>query len=608
MLDALEEEKDKDRNDMLSRMYSESRSSGLPGSHRLAQRPWNTDLWDLPEEKLRQRQERRHKAHQDTLHAVALFRQHIRSTYGNEVRAWRRVLDPLATNRITKKQLLAYCRKILFSGDGAALYRGLERDTDGSMGLEELTPNHANILAAFRGWAIKYYGSCGKLWDTPPFREAEENVKLRKKIRIKDFISACLELGYAKSCYSHDNAVTGGLDEFAVGVFAEHVHHSTHEQEHIMEDLLKSLEGRRNSINRCSAMGLIGKLNVDISQPESELRLVGVGIDYHGCGFVRFEDLDWLDNWTPPVWLSAKPDSRALRELKNMLIERYHSMIQAWRRCLDFDGSNKVSWSEFVQAAERLRFRGNVAGAWRALDIDLSGWISMNEIDPQTHHLLVSFKHWAEHNFGSVGCAFRSLDKDNSKSLTFSEIRRACRQLNWEGDPRELFDALDASGSTPDEPRRQIDFDEIAFLDGYNDDTTKIGDLLSQESSESRRRTITTASRSTPVYYCSRTPAELSAWRKMLKFEPIKMEHDSQFSIDSTALDPLSFGFAGSFGPKLLASQSPDGMRRRKAPCVKPSSSPGFQQKGKLKNPRQLPSLKQSKSSPQLKGRPCTAP
>jgi len=313
-------------------------------------------------------------------------------------------------------------------------------------------------------------------------------------------------------------------------------------------------------------------------------------------------------------------------------------MIAAWRRCLDTDGSNKVSWAEFVQASERLRFKGNIAGAWRALDIDLSGWISLNELDPVSHNLLVSFKHWATRHFRSVGAAFRNLDKDNSGSLTFSEIRKATKQLKWDGDPKLLFEALDMSGErTAAEPRRTIDLDEIAFLDGYNEEIPTHGDVLEQpqfSQSSRRSKSLTSASKHAPVYYATRTAAELSAWRKSQDFEPFRPEEDSttrpmtsqslsslKSTVSSSPQKPLNLGSSpqkplnfGLWGPK--PNTSP-GTRRRKAPRARsgsgmPHSVPGSrgEQNNKFIRSGPLPSIKvikQSNSSPQLI-RPETAP
>merc|ERR1719382_1353824 len=52
-----------------------------------------------------------------------------------------------------------------------------------------------------------------------------------------------------------------------------------------------------------------------------------------------------------------------------------------------------------------------LAGAWLALDQDLSGFISLMEIDPVAHVTLVKFKNWADKEFGGVRSAFTCMDR-----------------------------------------------------------------------------------------------------------------------------------------------------------------------------------------------------
>ena len=42
-----------------------------------------------------------------------------------------------------------------------------------------------------------------------------------------------------------------------------------------------------------------------------------------------------------------------------------------------FGGSNRVNWSEFQSACQKLRYHGDIAGAWRAFDTDLSGYLTL---------------------------------------------------------------------------------------------------------------------------------------------------------------------------------------------------------------------------------------
>jgi len=175
-------------------------------------------------------------------------------------------------------------------------------------------------------------------------------------------------------------------------------------------------------------------------------------------------DLEWLDAWEAPPWLSAEPDRQAWEQFFEALMKIYEEPLKAWRRCLDTDDSNCVSYVEFLQSAREVKFQGNVDGAWRYLDADISGSISLTEFDPSAAELLQSFKHWMEDNFGAVEAAFRVMDTDGSGSLSFSELKRATKRMPWDDDVGKLFDCL-AIAKVPG--KRTLSFKDLEFLDSW---------------------------------------------------------------------------------------------------------------------------------------------
>jgi len=198
-------------------------------------------------------------------------------------------------------------------------------------------------------------------------------------------------------------------------------------------------------------------------------RVLLSSLDYLGCGFICREDLEWLDKWDPPDWLAKDPDNDAKEELYQLMISVYERPLRAWRNLLDLNNSNHVSWGEFTKACDILNFNGNRGGAWRALDIDLSGAISMDEFDRPGAHLLSSFKEWAEKHFGSVALAFKTLDPTGPGVLTYQDLKRTCHKLRWDGDVRTLFEALDCDDND-DSGKRTVSLKDVGFLDTWEDD------------------------------------------------------------------------------------------------------------------------------------------
>lgn len=186
------------------------------------------------------------------------------------------------------------------------------------------------------------------------------------------------------------------------------------------------------------------------------------GFDRSGAKVIVYEDLVFLDKWKPLPFLLATPNEKGKEEFKAALIRHFKTYLRAWRRILDKDGTNRCNWDEFQGAVKRINYTGDAAGAWRALDEDLSGFITLHEIDEASSETLREFRQWADREFGGVRCAFGCFDDDNSNKVTMKEWRRACRVYGYAGNASTLFRSLDveATGS--------LTIQEVAFLDDWD--------------------------------------------------------------------------------------------------------------------------------------------
>mmetsp|Transcript_35813 Transcript_35813/g.102309 ORF Transcript_35813/g.102309 Transcript_35813/m.102309 type:complete len:838 (-) Transcript_35813:197-2710(-) len=381
-------------------------------THRLAPRPWQADIFEqLPIVACQRRHDRCRDAHRRAQEALASFMQHLRSGYGNEVRAMRRALDPDGHFHFSQVALRHHCRKAQLRIRVNDLWRALDRDGDGKVSFEQFCTHPAIVLAQFQHWARARIGSCAAIWDVPEAASARQAKR-----------------GSSSSAWSSDKKMlfgpfTAALRALGCPVCSDPVARSV---------LLSSL-------------------------------------DSFGCGLIVRADLEWLDGWKAPEWLYSEPDAEAWTQLKGLLDRTYRHPLRAWRMLLDRDSSNQLSWAEFKDACRKLHFHGNIGGAWRTLDVDVSGTISMKEYDPSSAELLASFKDWAETAFGSVALCFKAIDADRSGQVTFSEFKQECHKMKWQGDVRLLFECLDADGKHDKATgKRSISLEELSFLDSWH--------------------------------------------------------------------------------------------------------------------------------------------
>jgi len=389
--------------------YREDGLRTMNPSHRLAQRPWLSQNFDhLPMLVHHRKVEWQRETNKRCLEARIAFVRHLRDTYHNEVRAWRNGLDPKGVFELSAKDIRAYCRKQDLKLDTSDLWKSLDKDCDGFFRLEELCVGAADVLASFQHWAQFEFGSTAAMWDRP------EMVEARTKQRNGAWASE------------------------------KKVLHST-----FMEVL--------------RALGWPA-----IDDPGTR-QLLLQSLDLYGCNFISRSDLAWLDTWHMPEWLTSDADTRAWEDLRAMIMHYYKHPLKAWRLLLDTDNSNNVSWIEFKEACERIRFKGNIGGAWRSLNERLASSISMKEYDSASADLLNSFKDWADTNFGSVKLAFKAIDVNNTGKLSYNELKRACQNLKWAGEVRLLFDCLDLDGKL-EGGKRFISMKEVQFLDEWEGD------------------------------------------------------------------------------------------------------------------------------------------
>eukprot|EP00931_Biecheleriopsis_adriatica_P022248 TRINITY_DN14351_c0_g2_i1.p1 TRINITY_DN14351_c0_g2~~TRINITY_DN14351_c0_g2_i1.p1 ORF type:complete len:803 (-),score=174.13 TRINITY_DN14351_c0_g2_i1:52-2460(-) len=195
-------------------------------------------------------------------------------------------------------------------------------------------------------------------------------------------------------------------------------------------------------------------------------------LDWQCKKALTLEDIEFLDGWKPPAYLIAEPNPQAAEDIRKMMKDKYGHYLRAWRTVMDKDNSNTCNWYEFVAAMKHLRFYGDVAGAWLAFDSDLSGAISLGEVDPEANRMLIELKKWADAEFGGVRAAFKVLDRDKSGELTVQEFRHAVLLYGFSGAEVTLFKCLDAN------MQGRLQLTEVNFLDSwevYDDDGEHVG-------------------------------------------------------------------------------------------------------------------------------------
>eukprot|EP00971_Amphidinium_carterae_P019939 392914-Amphidinium_carterae.1 len=271
---------------------------------------------------------------------------------------------------IGEKQFARACNAMGFRGNVVALWKYLDTDRSGHISILELDPQCAILLASLKSVVQKHFKDSSQL----AFQHWDEH--------HSDHVSKDTFIKSVRHWTSHEPSLAPGLT---------------------------------------------------VAQAT---RLFGM-LDRNHMGFLTSKDVAFLDKWTPVPYLFTRADESGLQAFKESIIYAYGSMLRAWRMLLDKDGIMRVSWPHFCEACRSVIKIGadgtwsveEMAGVWRALDNDCSGWIALQEFDEESYVALAEFRRWASQSYGSVLKAFHEMAGRNAK-LTAAELRRAYGGVN----------------------------------------------------------------------------------------------------------------------------------------------------------------------------------
>lgn len=286
------------------------------------------------------------------------------------------------------------------------------------------------------------------------------------------FLKACVGMGYAKKAkelwkvLDKDESGFASIDELDPKSAKVLAHFKNSLDQRFSSIALAfdflDVDGTRK-IRRNQFEAALRRLEFPFPERASELFEC---LDLNGNHVLEEDDIQFLEKWRPAPILTAEKNPKAREEFRELLLQRYGRPVKAWRHLLDRDGSNRCNWHEFLAACKVIGFKGDLAGAWRALDDDLSGYITLKELDKEGYRTLWDFRTWAVDEFGSARAAFSVFDSDGSNSLSSQEFRAACRIYGYdaEGQIKQLFNTLDVSAEGT------LSLKEVAFLDDWIED------------------------------------------------------------------------------------------------------------------------------------------
>lgn len=185
-------------------------------------------------------------------------------------------------------------------------------------------------------------------------------------------------------------------------------------------------------------------------------------LDKDGDRKITLDELDFLRRWNCPEFLRTEPDYEGAEDLKRKLLEFYGNCIVAWSMALDDKWTMCISWEQFLRKSEKPKSlikgeKGKLLRIWRALDPNLSGWLSLREFSQKAYDLLTFFKAWCIKSHGSIEKTMHAYDANESGMLS----------------RKEFFRLIVPKLQMPDEDAEML----FVGLDGNHKDTIKASEI-----------------------------------------------------------------------------------------------------------------------------------
>jgi len=340
--------------------------------------------------------------------------------YGNMYRAWL-FLDGDGSGKLSFVEFCQACRNEGYSGNLKSLWKELDADGEGFVTLAEFAPEVAALTQSFlQCLKDKHEGSLVKAWKLS--LDSDKSGSITKD----EFAAAMQKLGWEGDCnrcfrlFDVDGggsitleeidprayaAMLAGLDEggFDVQEQGKKKSEMTFEERQALASKKKDFSGKQQ--------------RQAVADAEAAQKAKDIG----ASDFAGF---------------------------KAQLGRKYGNLLRAWRMGLDTDGSGKLSFVEFCNAARAEGFAGNLKALWKEMDSDGEGFVSMAEFAPDVAALVDSFmKCLKHHGEGSIIKAWKKhLDTDKSGSVSKEEFIEAMGKMGFEGDAARVFRLYDIDG------------------------------------------------------------------------------------------------------------------------------------------------------------------
>lgn len=357
------------------------------------------------------------------VHGAEGFRRYLKHKYGSILAGWR-ALDWDQSGRLTFHEFCIACRRMGYHGHVKKLWGELDVNKSGTVSLMEIDKEAGLYAATFKVALMEEYGDMLTAWrkgiDTNGTGRIEE----------KEINACCQRLGlHALDSNKLFNMLRSGPKDR--GMTLEQFDPDAWRRWTTSDFQGLTSKANVEFLEDVPGLGDMGSMPRDIQEHPVKDGARKWRAQLHERDRAKARQITGVNSMFRATTLDG---------FKRMLVSRCGSLLGAWRRALDLEGTGRLTFNEFTMAMDRLGFSGDLKGLWQELDGKAQGYILFRDLDEETDTLLSELKTKLTEKYGNLLIAWlKGIDVLGNGCVNDEQFARACKQAGFCGDAKQLF-------------------------------------------------------------------------------------------------------------------------------------------------------------------------
>jgi len=358
-------------------------------------------------------------------HDLGELHELLERRYGSVAAAWRQALDPLGQLQLSREELAKRVRAVGFGGDIRLLWKQLAKEESGFVTLHDFDPEAAELLWSFRSFLLEKYCNLVTAWrkglDPNMAGRLDEGEFLRSCAYIS-FPGDAKKLFFILRAEPHKRYITiADVDPRAEEAYfrGDNKASTMGSRDASVVHSPKKWPGRAESPGSVSSPSSVTDKHTRITKWSEEL-----GRRFrHTVVQSKKEEL------------GRQMGITTLESFRKLLVSRYGSTVAAWRADVDPEGLNRLTFSMFCAAMQRIGgYTGNLKQLWDTLDPDCRGWFSFKELDEDSFNQIQAFRQALLGKYPSLSQVWhKGLAYDGVERVDQEVFLDRCGKMNLEG-------------------------------------------------------------------------------------------------------------------------------------------------------------------------------